>query len=260
MRHSTCLRHHRNWALVLLCTGGLVSAAATPAQHQPESIHGETYGIEDATVLRIPVAGFYPISSDQGFRLNTLTFGMECTVSDPFSGQCVFIAPVQLPAGATIVAFEMEACDEDLTAGSSIEGILLRCTGPSGVCDRFPAEGALAEIGCHYTYVPLTSFGLSVNNFNDNYLFAYIYPPSSSGYLLFHSVLVYYRLQLSPPPDTATFSDVPVGDLRRQYVEALAAAGISAGCGGGKYCPDDPVTRGQLAVFLARALGLHFPF
>jgi hypothetical protein len=51
-----------------------------------------------------------------------------------------------------------------------------------------------------------------------------------------------------------------VGDLRRQYVEALAAAGISAGCGGGKYCPDDPVTRGQLAVFLARALGLHFPF
>jgi hypothetical protein len=25
------------------------------------------------------------------------------------------------------------------------------------------------------------------------------------------------------------------------------------------YCPDQPVTRGQMAVFLAKALGLHFP-
>ncbi len=258
MGHATHLRRHRNWVLVLLCTGGLVSAAAAPAQHQPESIHGETYGIVQNTVLRIPVASFHPFSSDQGFRVNPLTLGMECTGFDPFFGQCVFMAPVQLPAGAKIMAFEMEACDEDPT--SSIEGILLRCTGPNGVCDRFPGEGALADTGCHYTLVDLTSFGLSVDNFNDNYIFVYLYPPASSGYLLFDSVLVYYRLQLSTPPDTATFSDVPVGDLRRQYVEALAAAGISAGCGGGKYCPDDPVTRGQLAVFLAKALGLHFPF
>jgi hypothetical protein len=40
--------------------------------------------------------------------------------------------------------------------------------------------------------------------------------------------------------------------------EALLAAGITGGCGGGAYCPDSPVTRGQMAVFLSRALGLHF--
>ena len=38
----------------------------------------------------------------------------------------------------------------------------------------------------------------------------------------------------------------------------LAASGITAGCGGGNYCPDAPLTRGQMAVFLSRALGLHW--
>lgn len=44
-----------------------------------------------------------------------------------------------------------------------------------------------------------------------------------------------------------------------RYVEALAAAGITGGCAPVSYCPDAPVTRGQMAVFLSTALGLHFP-
>ena len=44
-----------------------------------------------------------------------------------------------------------------------------------------------------------------------------------------------------------------------QHVEALATSGITAGCGGGNFCPDHPLTRGQMAVFLAKALGLHWP-
>jgi hypothetical protein len=36
------------------------------------------------------------------------------------------------------------------------------------------------------------------------------------------------------------------------------ASGITAGCGGGNYCPDAPLTRGQMAVFLSKGLGLHF--
>jgi len=41
--------------------------------------------------------------------------------------------------------------------------------------------------------------------------------------------------------------------------EALYAAGITGGCGNFNYCPDAPLTRGQMAVFLAKALGLHWP-
>jgi len=74
----------------------------------------------------------------------------------------------------------------------------------------------------------------------------------------FNSVRLKWKRQVSPSPATATFGDVPTTHLFFQYVEALAAAGITAGCGGGNYCPDAAVTRGQMAVFLAKALGLHW--
>jgi hypothetical protein len=31
---------------------------------------------------------------------------------------------------------------------------------------------------------------------------------------------------------------------------------VTAGCGGGNYCPGNPVTRGQMAVFLTTTFGL----
>ena len=52
---------------------------------------------------------------------------------------------------------------------------------------------------------------------------------------------------------------MPVSDPAFQYIEALVAAGVTAGCGGGNYCPDNPLTRRQMAVFLAKALGLNWP-
>jgi hypothetical protein len=71
--------------------------------------------------------------------------------------------------------------------------------------------------------------------------------------------VIEYQLQVSPAPATPTFNDVPPSDFGFQYVEALAASGITGGCGGGEYCPDAPVTRRQMAIFIAKALGLHFP-
>jgi len=36
----------------------------------------------------------------------------------------------------------------------------------------------------------------------------------------------------------------------------LANEGISAGCGNGNFCPEVPVTRAQMAVFLVKAFSL----
>jgi len=74
---------------------------------------------------------------------------------------------------------------------------------------------------------------------------------------LFGAALVWERT-VSPAPATATFTDVPTGHWAYQFVEALAASGITAGCGGGNYCPDNPITRAEMAVYLASALGLHW--
>lgn len=82
--------------------------------------------------------------------------------------------------------------------------------------------------------------------------------PCHGNSLMLQKVRAEWRRQLSPAPATATFADVQTGHPFFQYIEALADSGITAGCGGGNYCPDAPVTRGQMAVFLAKALGLHW--
>ncbi|HEX4441576.1 MAG TPA: choice-of-anchor tandem repeat GloVer-containing protein, partial [Thermoanaerobaculia bacterium] len=51
----------------------------------------------------------------------------------------------------------------------------------------------------------------------------------------------------------ADFLDVPQNDIFHDYIEAVARVGITAGCGGGNYCRDSPVTRAQMAVFLEKA-------
>jgi uncharacterized repeat protein (TIGR03803 family) len=49
------------------------------------------------------------------------------------------------------------------------------------------------------------------------------------------------------------FADVPPGDPFYPYICKIAQAGITSGCGGGNYCPNSPVTRAQMAVFLLKA-------
>jgi S-layer homology domain len=71
---------------------------------------------------------------------------------------------------------------------------------------------------------------------------------------------LWFELQVSPAPPAATFGDVPTTHVFFQFIEALNASGITAGCGSGNFCPDAPLTRGQMAVFLSKALGLHFPY
>lgn len=58
-----------------------------------------------------------------------------------------------------------------------------------------------------------------------------------------------------PPAATGTmFADVPASHPFASWIEQLAAEGITSGCGPGTFCPTLPVTRGQLAVFLVKAL------
>jgi len=74
----------------------------------------------------------------------------------------------------------------------------------------------------------------------------------------FGGVRITWHRQVRPSPATATFGDVPTDHLFFEFIEALAASGITGGCGNGDYCPDAPLTRGQMAVFLSKALGLHW--
>jgi S-layer family protein len=61
------------------------------------------------------------------------------------------------------------------------------------------------------------------------------------------------------PPDAAGstgFSDVPATYWAGAWIKQLVVEGITAGCGTGIYCPESPVTRAQMAVFLVRTFNL----
>jgi hypothetical protein len=73
-------------------------------------------------------------------------------------------------------------------------------------------------------------------------------------------VELWWKRTVSPPPSSPSFSDVPTSDIGFQYIEALKASGITGGCGNGTtFCPDATLTRRQMAIFLSKALGLHWP-
>src|SRR5262249_22829331 len=58
-----------------------------------------------------------------------------------------------------------------------------------------------------------------------------------------------------PPPATGIFLDVPASDPFARWIEELYRRGVVAGCGAGPtYCPDQPVLRQQMAVFLVKTL------
>ncbi len=58
----------------------------------------------------------------------------------------------------------------------------------------------------------------------------------------------------TPPPATGTvFLDVPSGSFGAAWIEEVFLEGITTGCGGGNYCPNNIVNRQQMAVFLLKA-------
>jgi hypothetical protein len=60
----------------------------------------------------------------------------------------------------------------------------------------------------------------------------------------------------APPACSGVFDDVPCPSAFAAWIERLAAEQVTGGCGGGDYCPASSVTRGQMAVFLAKTFTL----
>ena len=69
-----------------------------------------------------------------------------------------------------------------------------------------------------------------------------------------------YGGSYSPPAPTGTvWLDVPVTYWAARWAEQLGTEGISNGCGGGNFCPDNPVSRAEMAVLVQRTFSLALP-
>jgi len=67
-----------------------------------------------------------------------------------------------------------------------------------------------------------------------------------------HMAVFLYRALDLPDADNDEFTDDESSPYQRE-INAIASAGITLGCADGIFCPDDVVSRGQMASFLVRA-------
>jgi hypothetical protein len=240
------------WAIVpLLCAvlGGVASG-----QQAAE------FGVGDESVTTYGYAAFQPSDSSASFFSNE-TDGLRAATSP-------LIAPLAgIPNGAIItqVAFYYQ----DVSGPAEFHGELCRSWIHSSAGDTSGHDCPVSVVSAGTpgnSVLAESPVGLELHDQvdidNDGILDSvqyYLKATTSNFATGLRMAQVRWKRQVSPAPSVASFSDVPTNDPRFQFIEALAASKITAGCGSGKFCPNDPLTRAELAVMLAKALGLHWP-
>ena len=168
------------------------------------------------------------------------------------AGSSFLSAPLRIPSGVTINSIQISSCDH--TSGDIFLSLVDGLTGgPTGSI----LKNLSTTSGCGIDSVSL-SYDYDQNQGHPLYLLL-LWGATYDGTTRFNNVAIYYTRRVSPAPPSATFADVPTSNPQFQFIEALVDAGVTVGCGNGNYCPNQAVTRGQMAVFMAKALGLHFP-
>ena len=252
-------------ALGLAIAGPLSAQSAGP-------LAPRTYGTAAVSYVSVPAVEFLPVDSSSGYG-NAGIYGYPYSrYAASCTGLCL-AAPLHLPSGARIVSIDLNAYDVEF--GFWASGTLTVCDSLQGACSDHPAAGtgdadcltagqictgSFYDLGPISVSADLTADAITVDNADNVYLLRaggnYSPFPALTSLL---GMRVGYVLQVSPAPGTATFHDVPTTDPAFRYIEALVASGVTAGCGNGNYCPDATLTRRQMAVFLAKALGLQWP-
>ena len=243
LTHAACVRVFL--ALIVVAAAG--GAAA------------QTYGLGDQ-VLTLGAAKFHPAQDGYHF-LTGFTDGY-------LYGFATHVAPLALPNGAEIFQICMYAKVNN--AGFPVTTVVLVSKLVPGGQSPFlqPVAGSAVsdDIPIGYGTVCTAPFSYVFHDFQDvdsdgspdpiaHYVQASVGDNEGFG-----GVRIFWRRQVSPSPSAPSFNDVPADDPYFQYVEALVASGITAGCDTNppRYCPDAPLTRRQMAVFLSKALGLHW--
>jgi hypothetical protein len=234
--------------LLLFVPVAALTAQDSPARLPTTRQRPETFGTDAYTVTTISATGFIPGNNVYGYA----TSGTLARWSD-LNTLMEYYAPLDLPGGAIIDYIGLNtSTDSDFALGVSlyhraIDGAIQNIATFSSTAHTWSTDFNVGPIG--YLWPGSSGAALILNVEQGNFP-----NPEYFGW-----VEVWWRRSVTPPPGSASFNDVPTSHPFYQFIEALHASGITGGCGAGNYCPDSPVTRGQMAVFLSKALGLHWP-
>jgi S-layer homology domain len=253
----------RAWLPVVLALCFLIPGLAQAAQRRPKTVplpsstsRPETFGVEDYTVTSLSDLQFTPFDSSVTYNADVADYFRYVTSA----GGGSLVTGAVLPAGAVIDYIGLGTCD---TVGISFTVQIWEVDAFGGfspiasLSSTAHAAGAPCQPDYNATALDYQLLYNSGRTIQIEVAQSALAP--TDGSVRFSGVEIWWHRAVSPAPAVATFNDVPTDHPFFQYIEALAASGITGGCGSGNYCPDAPLTRGQMAVFLAKALGLHFP-
>lgn len=233
--------------LLLLALAVCASASITAAQ---------SYEPPGTYIWQAPAASFTVESSTQTYGTDDQSGSRYAT--GPADALTVLTTGLNVPNGAVIDRVTFEVYDLDDT--QDIEAQLLFCGDtlqgqPGGTCTIAWDQQTTGMTGWQWLTAGLG--GVIDNSAGFFRIRVLLKPGSSPTSVMFRRAMFSYHLAVSQ--SGPAFNDVPPTSPYYQFVNALAASGITSGCGGGNYCPDSPVTRAQMAVFITKALGLYWP-
>ena len=208
----------------LLALAAVAATLAAPAQAAAQQPDGAYHDVDD---------GAYYAESVTSLAGDGVFSGTEC-------GDAMF-CPDQAIDRATMAVWLVRTVDSD---------------DPTGVDDASFADAGFTDIGDHPDlYVDhinrLAWLGITRG------CAAAAYCPNDSVTRAQMAAFIARAFELPEPESPASrFSDVASDHAFAGHIAQLAAARVTAGCGDGtRYCPNDTVTRAQMATFLARADG-----
>jgi hypothetical protein len=209
----------------------------------------------DVHKLENPVVNIGPAADSAGktilsnvvspgvFRIGIISMGEPTLIGDGIAANVSF--DIKQGTGNTTVVLE------NSPQGSAPLGADVGMIGRNGmvniITQRFNdvPDGHWAE---DHIYA-LSGFGITSGCGNNNYCAD---NPITRG-----QMAVFIEGALGHPANICAgrFADVPIDNPFCGFIERMADDGITSGCGGNNFCPNDPVTRGQMAVFIEAALG-----
>lgn len=246
-----------HWTMPIAAIALLLASAARgqdAGTNVPDFSESPDFGTSSPILQHTGFAEFVPGNSGDPFTVENASNYWGRSSTSPIS----FYAHPHIPTGARLVSLELDFCDNDPTLHLLLN--LVDCDLLGGDCNSVGqiTSTNLGVTRCGHITQDLTATNYTMQNGTRQLVLrAFVNSGTTTNIML--GTVIGYRLQVSAAPAVATFTDVPTTSPQFRFVEALVGAGITAGCGGGNYCPDAPITRGQMAVFLASALGLHFP-
>lgn len=256
------------WLIAIVCSIALMGLGASPALAQEEDADELPEILSGGTTDT--VEGEMPAEADGQFGDKTQAYWVgawKCTPAYSTnayswttggqrystSGSGLWYCPIQLPSGVKVTEVRFYYYDNHPQNINLQWGYNSNYTGATTLINTTPSVSSgfanTAWFGNH-----------TVSNGSSRWYWACfnLYYPGGSGHRFWGIRILYERQQ--GPAGGQIFSDVPPGATFYQSINNLARSGISEGFADGTYRPNQPVTRGQMAAFLGRALGLYWGY